>query len=77
MTKRKLLLPSIEGIKAGSTAGTVGTIKCDIGYRYAGIQIVYKDGGSSPTDIKAMFDDILVFKIRRHNAHTRRRSLTI
>jgi hypothetical protein len=71
-TKGKILLPSITGIAPGSPAGTVGTFNLPLNLRYSKIQLVYVDGGSSPTDILSMFDDILIFKgtkvQRTHNA---------
>lgn len=70
-TKQKILLPAIQGIVPGSPVGTVGTINCPINYRYANIQLVYVDGGSSPNDILAMFDDILVFRgVKVQRTHT-------
>ena len=71
-TWKKIKLPSIQGIVPGSPAGTVGTFTLPLGYRYANLQLVYIDGGSSPNDMLAMFDDVLVYKNtkaqRTHNA---------
>jgi hypothetical protein len=61
-THQLLKMPAISGIAPGSAIGTVGTFNLPLGYRYHRIDLVYVDGGSSPTDILSMFDDIVVFK---------------
>jgi hypothetical protein len=50
-TKRRILLPQINGIGASSAAGAVGTLDLPLGYRYHSIEIVYCDGGASPVDM--------------------------
>lgn len=60
--KRIIKLPTVDGIKASSAAGAVGIWDLPIGYTYYKVQIVYIDGGSSPTDINSLFDDILILK---------------
>ena len=61
-THQLIKVPAISGIAPGSAAGTVGTFNLPLGYRYHKILLVYVDGGSSPTDIVSMFDDINVYK---------------
>ena len=61
-THQLIKVPAISGIAPGSAAGTVGTFNLPLGYRYHKIALVYIDGGSSPTDILLMFDDINVYK---------------
>lgn len=61
-THQLIKVPAISGIAPSSAAGTVGTFNLPLGYRYHKIALVYIDGGSSPTDILSMFDDINIFK---------------
>lgn len=70
-TKRRILLPSINGITAGSAIGAVGTFDLPIGYRYHRIELVYIDGGATPTDVLAVFGDVVVYKnTRAQRIHT-------
>jgi hypothetical protein len=50
-TKRKIYLPSIANIGAGSAANTVGLVDLPLYYKYHAIGIEYVDGGASPQDI--------------------------
>ena len=63
-TKRRILLPTINGIVAGSSAGAVGTLDIPIGtgFRLHQLQVVYIDGGASPQDITALFADVNIFR---------------
>jgi len=61
-THQFIKVPAISGIAPSSPAGTIGTFNLPLGYRYHKLQFVYVDGGASPTDITAMFDDITVYK---------------
>ncbi len=63
-TKRRVLLPTITGIVPSSAIGTVGTLDIPIGsgFRLHDLQIVYIDGGGSPTDVTAMFSDIGIYR---------------
>ena len=50
-TKRKIYLPSIANIGAGSAAGTVGLVDLPLYYDYHSIGFEYLDGGATPQDI--------------------------
>ena len=61
-TKRRLTLPSQSGIYPGSLAGTVGTWDIPLGYRYHQIDIIYIDGTGSPTDVRSLLGDVIVYR---------------
>ncbi len=61
-THQLIKVPAVTGIGASSAAGTIGVFNLPLGYRYHKLAFVYIDGGASPTDITAMFDDITVYK---------------